>query len=182
MLSPVTGADGAYITGSRSGTTRRYDVIDLKDNRKNHVLYLATHAPGQTRTVYLAFDYSQIGNDISDIRVIDRGYDATDKCSFIPKEVYQAQQSTPAPSPTSSAPPSVNATPTQPVVVNVYPNGTTQTQDKPAIETGRSISMPLGEQDIANKHDSAAITSGANSQPIYLSIRFRNRHLALLFW
>jgi tRNA_anti-like len=151
----VTGADGTYITGSRSGTTRRYDVIDLKDNRKNHVLYLATHAPGQTRTVYLAFDYSQIGNDVSDIRVIDSGYDATDKCSFIPKEVYQAQRSTPAPSPAQGAAPPVNATPAQPVVVNVYPNATTQTQDKPAIETGRSISMaPLGEQDIANMHTS----------------------------
>lgn len=42
---------------------------------------MATQAPGQTRTVYLAFDYSGINTDVSNIRVIDGASDKTDKCA-----------------------------------------------------------------------------------------------------
>ena len=75
-------AKASYVTGSRSGFTRKYNVIDVKDT--SAVLYVATKAPGQTRTMYLAFDYSGDGDDVSAIRTIDGSSDKRDKCVFVP--------------------------------------------------------------------------------------------------
>lgn len=76
----------SYITGSRTGTTRNYYVLDVKDKSDAHILYVATKAPNQTRTVYLAFDYSGDDHDVSAIRVIDGASDKKDKCAFIPNQ------------------------------------------------------------------------------------------------
>lgn len=77
----------SYITGSRTGATREYPVFDVKDKSKVHVLYVATKALNQTRTIYLAFDYSGVGDDVSAIRVIDGTSDTKDKCAFIPNQI-----------------------------------------------------------------------------------------------
>jgi hypothetical protein len=77
----------SYITGSRTGTTRKYHVLDVKDKSDVHVLYVATKAPNQTRTIYLAFDYSGMGDDVSVIRVVDGATDKKDKCAFIPNQI-----------------------------------------------------------------------------------------------
>lgn len=82
-----SGVGASYITGSRSGTTRKYNVLDIKNKTSVHVLYVATKAPNQTRTVYLAFDYSGKGDDVSAIRTIDGASDKKDKCVFIPSQV-----------------------------------------------------------------------------------------------
>jgi hypothetical protein len=80
----VTYKNGAvFITGSVTGgtpITRRYNVIDFKDN--GSVLYIASNARGQTRTVYLTFNYLQDGDDVSALRVIDGNKDSRDKCVF----------------------------------------------------------------------------------------------------
>jgi len=76
----------SYIT-SQSGVTRKYHVLDVKDKSNVHVLYVATKAPNQTRTVYLAFDYSGDDHDVSAIRVKDRTSDKRDKCAFIPADI-----------------------------------------------------------------------------------------------
>ena len=61
--------------------TWTYTALDVTDRPSKHILYVArTKAPGQTRTVYLAFDYSGINTDVSDIRVIDGAHDNMDKC------------------------------------------------------------------------------------------------------
>jgi hypothetical protein len=51
-------------------------------------LHVATKAPGQSRTLYLAFDYGENGRDVSAIRAVDRGRDNRDKCSFITDQQY----------------------------------------------------------------------------------------------
>lgn len=83
-------AGASYVTGSRSGTTRKYYVIDVKDKTNVHILYVATKAPGQTRTMYLAFDYSQKNDDVSAIRVINGASDNKDKCAFTPNQIAKA--------------------------------------------------------------------------------------------
>jgi hypothetical protein len=67
--------------------TRKYNVLEVKDNSDAHILYVATKAPGQTRTMYLAFDYSADGDDVSAMRTIEGVSDKKDKCVFIPSEV-----------------------------------------------------------------------------------------------
>jgi hypothetical protein len=62
----------AAVIGGRTGFVRTYNVIDVTDKPNKHVLYVAIRAPGQTRSLYLAFDYSGINTDVSSIRVIDR--------------------------------------------------------------------------------------------------------------
>jgi hypothetical protein len=69
----------AAIIGGKTGFVRTYHAFDVKDSK--HILYVTTKAPGQTRTVYLAFDYSGINTDVSNIRVIDGASDKTDKCA-----------------------------------------------------------------------------------------------------
>lgn len=71
----------AAITGGRTGFVRMYHAFDVKDKPSKHILYVATKAPGQTRTLYLAFDYSGINTDVSNIRIIDGASDKTDKCA-----------------------------------------------------------------------------------------------------
>jgi hypothetical protein len=71
----------AAITGGRTGFVRMYHALDVTDKPSRHILYVATKAPGQTRTLYLAFDYSGINTDVSSIRVTDRASDKTDKCA-----------------------------------------------------------------------------------------------------
>jgi hypothetical protein len=61
--------------------------LDVKDKSDVHVLYVATKAPNQARTIYLAFDYSGVGDDVSAIRVIDGASDKKDKCAFIPNQI-----------------------------------------------------------------------------------------------
>jgi hypothetical protein len=71
----------ATIIGGTTGFVRTYNAFDVTDKPSKHILYVATKAPGQTRTLYLAFDYSGINTDLSDIRVIDGASDKTDKCA-----------------------------------------------------------------------------------------------------
>ncbi|HEY8094897.1 MAG TPA: hypothetical protein VIE65_02235 [Methylobacter sp.] len=99
----------SYIT-SRTGVTRKYHVLDVKDKSDVHVLYVATKASNQTRTVYLAFDYSGDDNNVSAIRIIDRASDKRDKCAFIanqaaPQQGPQSDQEQQQGSPAESAPP-----------------------------------------------------------------------------
>ena len=75
-----TEARQAAIIGGKTGFVRTYTAFDVTDKPSKHILYVATKAPGQTRTVYLAFDYSGINTDVSDIRVIDGAHDNMDKC------------------------------------------------------------------------------------------------------
>jgi hypothetical protein len=71
----------ASITGGKTGFVRMYHAFEVKDNPSNHILHVATKALGQTRIVYLAFDYSGINTDVSATRVkgVD-GSDKSDKC------------------------------------------------------------------------------------------------------
>jgi hypothetical protein len=76
----------SYITGSRTGATRKYRVLDVKDKSDVHVLYVATKSPNQSRTIYLAFDYSGDNKDVSAIRIINSRSDKEAKCSFSPNQ------------------------------------------------------------------------------------------------
>ncbi len=76
-----SGARQATIIGGKTGFVRTYNAFDVTDKPSKHILYVATKAPGQTRTLYLAFDYSGINTDLSSIRVIDGASDKTDKCA-----------------------------------------------------------------------------------------------------
>jgi len=80
--------------------SRLYKV--LGKHSKSHVIYLRTKAEGQTRTVYLAFGYSDSGKDVSSIRVVDKtiNYDKSDKCYIVPG----AKPSSPAQEAFSSSP------------------------------------------------------------------------------
>lgn len=71
-----------YVTGSVTGRTTQYPVIDREDRTNTHVLYIAAKRRDQSRTLYFTFDYSQKGEDVSDIRVKDGASDTTDKCTF----------------------------------------------------------------------------------------------------
>ena len=42
-----SGVGASYITGGRSGTTRKYNVLNIKNKTSVHVLYVATKAPNQ---------------------------------------------------------------------------------------------------------------------------------------
>ena len=71
----------AAIFGGKTGHETKYDVEEIKDNPGNHVMYVKIDRPDQNRTVFLAFDYSRRGTDVSAIRVMaPGGYDAKDKC------------------------------------------------------------------------------------------------------
>jgi hypothetical protein len=71
----------AAVIGGKTGHKTEYDVEEVKDNPGNHVFYVKMDRPDQNRTLFLAFDYSKRGNDVSAIRVMaPGGYDAKDKC------------------------------------------------------------------------------------------------------
>jgi len=46
------------------------------------VFYVNMTAPGQTRTVYLAFNYSSIVRGASGLRIVDGSQDSRDPCAF----------------------------------------------------------------------------------------------------
>lgn len=75
------------ITGAAHGITRHYPIIERQDRTEKHVLYVSARRDDQDRTLYFAFDYSQLGKDVSDVRVKGRDgngqyQDKTDKCSY----------------------------------------------------------------------------------------------------
>lgn len=73
---------GAVI-GGKTGHTTEYGVIDRHDDEGNHVFYVAMKRPDQERTVYLAFDYSQRGEDVSALVTKVPGEPkAKDKCGM----------------------------------------------------------------------------------------------------
>jgi len=75
------GNGRAAISGGKTGHVTPYDVEEVKNNPGNHVMYVKIDRPDQNRTLYLAFDYSRRGSDVSAIRVMaPGGYDAKDKC------------------------------------------------------------------------------------------------------
>jgi hypothetical protein len=77
----VAYTNGSSATFSQSGVHRDYPVIDERDDQRNHVFYVAAKRNDQDRTLYYAFDYSQMNRDVSAIRVkAPNGYDARDKC------------------------------------------------------------------------------------------------------
>jgi hypothetical protein len=59
------------IIGSWANSRSRLYKV-LGKHSKAHVIYLRTKAEGQTRTVYLAFGYSDSGKDVSSIRAVDK--------------------------------------------------------------------------------------------------------------
>jgi hypothetical protein len=72
---------GAVI-GGKTGRTTEYPVIDEHDDVGNHVFYVAMKRRDQVRTVYLAFDYSQRGEDVSALVTKATGQKAKDKCEI----------------------------------------------------------------------------------------------------
>ena len=75
-----------------NASSRLYKVLG-KDTKGN-IIYLRTKAEGQKRTVYLAFGYSDAGDDVSAIRVIDKriNYDKRDRC-YIQPQIKPSQPS-----------------------------------------------------------------------------------------
>jgi hypothetical protein len=82
-LYGVVFKDGTSVVDvvSGLGNVRSYPVIDRHDDQSRHTLYVAAKRVDQDRTLYFAFDYSRVTNDVSAIRVeAPGGYDARDKC------------------------------------------------------------------------------------------------------
>ena len=79
----VVYVNGHAATFAASGFKREYPVIDEHDDQSNHVFYVAMKRGDQDRTVYLALDYSQRGNDVSAlVTQVAGGHKAKDKCSM----------------------------------------------------------------------------------------------------
>jgi len=77
----VMYTNGKSAIGTKNGKTRDHEVLEVLNNQQNHVFYVKAEGSGG-HTLFYAFDYSQIGNDASAIRVIGKGYDAKDKCAM----------------------------------------------------------------------------------------------------
>lgn len=77
-----------YVNGKaavigKSGKPHEYPVHDVNDNQEKQVFYVSVKDSNQERTLYFAFDYSHLGRDVSDIRVMaPKSYDVKDKCAM----------------------------------------------------------------------------------------------------
>lgn len=79
----VAYTNGYAATFAASGFKREYPVIKEHDDQGNHVFYVTMQRPDQARAVFLAFDYSQRGEDISTLATQMPGEPkARDKCSM----------------------------------------------------------------------------------------------------
>ncbi len=77
------GNGKATVIGGKTSHLTPYNVEEIKDNPGSRVMYVKIDRPDQNRTLYLAFDYSRRGSDVSAIRVMaPGGYDAKDKCAM----------------------------------------------------------------------------------------------------
>jgi hypothetical protein len=81
MVSFNTETRIGAIAGSVSGHVRIYKAHDVQNRADKHMLYVAMTAEGQTRILYLAFDYSG-SRDLSTLRAKDGANDARDRCKF----------------------------------------------------------------------------------------------------
>lgn len=77
---------GTVRTLTPNSRVTTYVAHDVKDNQNKKIFYVAMTAPGQTRILYLAFDYSGAprDGDVSAIRTKDGDQDRKDKCEFKP--------------------------------------------------------------------------------------------------
>jgi hypothetical protein len=77
----VAYTNGSAATFAASGFKREYPVVKEHDDQSNHVFYVTLQRPDQARAVFLAFDYSQRGEDVSTLATQVPGEPkARDKC------------------------------------------------------------------------------------------------------
>jgi hypothetical protein len=115
LVTYDTDTRTGIITGSVSHRSTSYKAKDVVDRPDKHMLYVAMTAPGQTRTLYLAFDYSGT-RDVSAIRTKDGDQDRRDKCEFRPHTAP-----VPSPAPVSPQPQAVPQATTAPAHMHVAP-------------------------------------------------------------
>ena len=73
----------AAVIGDRSGKPHEYPVVREHDDQSNHVFYVTMQAPDQARAIFVAFDYSQRGEDVSTLATQLPGRPkAKDKCAM----------------------------------------------------------------------------------------------------